>query len=491
MINSLHKLTCIIALISGTLSCLAGDRLPNIVVILADDMGFGELQCLNPEGKIKTPQLDSIAASGMTFTDAHSGSSVCTPTRYGLMTGRYAWRTRLQNGVLKGGESLIAKETLTIAELLKSKGYQTVMIGKWHMGMMFDGVENSAKGAVKPGAVVTHGPIDFGGFDEFYGFHYARQMDLWIENDKVTKNIEAVEMLPELTAKAVEYIEDRKGSDQPFFMYVPWNAPHSPVVPSAEWQGKSGLNDHADFVMQTDDSYGQVVQALKDNGFYDNTLIICSSDNGTSPTTSGKKELLAAGHFSSGKLRGMKADIWDGGHRVPFLASWPGIVEPGSQCDELICLTDVIATVADITDYKLGVSDAVDSFSFLKALKGSNPNPRKSAIHHSISGYFAIRQGNWKLIACPGSGGWADPKPTQAIAESLEKGLPMFQLYNMENDIGEQENLVLQMPETVARLRKLLEKQIARGRTTPGPDQANDVPVIVEKWMVKKTKKNK
>ncbi len=479
-------LTCAL---SGASFAAAAGKLPNIVVILADDMGYGELQCLNPEGKIKTPQLDSIARSGMIFTDAHSGSSVCTPTRYGLMTGRYAWRTRLQNGVLKGGESLIAKKTLTIAEMLGFKGYETVMIGKWHMGMMFDGIENNKKGAVKPGAVVTHGPIDFGGFDEFYGFHYARQMDLWIENDKVTRNIEAVEMLPALTAKAVEYIEKRKGSKQPFFMYIPWNSPHSPVVPSDDWKGKSGLNDHADFVMQTDDSYGQVVQALKQNGFLENTLVICSSDNGTSPGTSGKKVLEAAGHYSSGELRGAKADAWDGGHRVPFLVSWPGKVRPGSQCDDLVCLTDVIATVADVTGYRLEKSDAVDSFSFLPALTGENPNPRRSAIHHSINGYFAIRQGKWKLIACPGSGGWAEPKPAEAIQEAQENGLPMYQLYDMEADIGEQNDLVLEKPETVARLKKLLDRQIAMGRTTPGPKQTNDVPVVVEKWAIKKPKK--
>jgi len=450
--------------------------------MLADDMGYGELQCLNPEGKIRTPQLDSIAAAGMIFTDAHSGSSVCTPTRYGLMTGRYAWRTRLQNGVMTGGESLIAKDTLTIADLLKSRGYETVMIGKWHLGMMFDGIQNNKKGAVKPGAIVTQGPIDFGGFDEFYGFHYARQMDLWIENDRVARNIEAVEMLPTLTAKAVAYINNRKGSDRPFFMYIPWNSPHSPVVPSADWKGKSGLNDHADFVMQTDDSFGRVVRALKDNGFYDNTLIICSSDNGTSPATSGRDELLKAGHHSSWKLRGMKADIWDGGHRVPFIVSWPGRVKPGSRCDDLVCLTDVISTVADLVGYQTGPADAVDSFSFLQALTGDNPHPRKSVIHHSISGYFAIRSDEWKLIACPGSGGWADPRPAQAIKEARQKGLSMYQLYNMDADIGEQNDLAEMMPEKVAQLRKLLDTQIANGRTTPGPLQLNDAPVIVEKW---------
>jgi arylsulfatase A len=480
-------LTCILCVAAPCVS--AKDTRPNIVVILADDMGFGELQCLNPEkGKIPTPQLDAIAKSGMIFTDAHSGSSVCTPTRYGLMTGRYAWRTRLQRGVLRGGDSLIAQETLTVAEMLKSKGYHTAMIGKWHLGMKFDGIENNKKGAVKPGAIVTHGPIDFGGFDAFHGFHYARQMDLWIDNDKVTRNIEAVEMLPALTAKAVEYIKGRKGKNKPFFLYIPWNAPHSPVVPSKNWKGKSGLNDHADFVMQTDNSYGQIVNALKDNGFLNNTLVICSSDNGTSPGTSGVKELKAAGHFSSGDLRGMKSDIWDGGHRVPFLVSWPGNIKPNSRCDNIICLTDLMATAAEITGYKLDDSDAVDSISFLQALTEENPKPRADVIHHSINGNFAIRQGKWKLITCAGSGGWSKSKAAKAPKDA--KTPTTVQLYNMETDIGEQNNLASTRPEIIQRLRNLLDTQIKNGRTTAGAIQKNDVPVVVKKAK-RKRRKNK
>ena len=342
---------------------------PNIVVILADDMGFGELQCLNPRrGKIKTPQLDSIARAGMIFTDGHSGSSVCTPTRYGLMTGRYAWRTRLQNGVLTGGPSLIAEDRLTLARMLKQKGYHTAMFGKWHLGMLFNGKKEAIEAAI--GAHVTDGPIDAGGFDEFHGFHHARQMKVWVDNDTVTEHIKPIEMLPKLCAGAVEYIHGRKGKKDPFFLYVPWNSPHSPVAPSEQWQGKSGLNAHADFVMQTDDSYGQIIKALRDNGFLDNTLVICSSDNGTSAPTSKKADLEAMGHFPSGDLRGSKADIWDGGHRVPFIALWPKVIKAGSYSDKLVCLTDVMATVADVVGFKLPPNAAEDSMSVLPALKG-------------------------------------------------------------------------------------------------------------------------
>lgn len=471
----------VITLVALT-SMASGSDKPNIVVILADDMGFGELQCLNPKrGKIKTPQLDSIAAGGMIFTDAHSGSSVCTPTRYGLMTGRYAWRTRLQNGVLTGGKSLIAKDRLTIADMFKKQGYHTAMFGKWHLGMLFDGKTNSGK-KISVGTKVIDGPIDAGGFDKFGGFHHARQMSFWIDGDKVTEKIEPIQMLPKITAAAVDYINGRKGKKQPFFLYVPWNAPHSPVVPTAKWQGKSGLNAHADFVMQTDDSFGQVFKALRDNGMLDNTLIICSSDNGTSAPTSKKPDLEKMGHFPSGDLRGSKADIWDGGHRVPFIAHWPKVINSGTRSDKLVCLTDVMATAAQITGFKMPDNAAEDSISFLSVLKGSGNHERKDVIHHSISGYFAIRQDNYKLIMCPGSGGWSSPKPNAALWKQMaDEGEPTIQLYDMTKDLGEQKNLAADMPEKVKSIKSLLKKQVEDGRTTPGAKQKNDAKINIEK----------
>jgi len=476
----------LVTILSAVSLVHAADK-PNIVVILADDMGFGELSCLNSEkGKIKTPELDAIAASGMVLTDGHSGSSVCTPTRYGLMTGRYAWRTRLQSGVLTGGNSLIAEERLTVAKLLKQQGYDTAMVGKWHLGMLFDGKKVSGK--VPVGTKVSEGPIERGGFDEFHGFHHARQMSLWIDNKEVTKNLEAEQMLPMLTESAVEYIESRKGKEKPFFLYVPWNAPHSPVVPTKEWQGKSGLNAHADFVMQTDHSYGQVFKALKENGLLGNTLVICSADNGTSARTSNMDELKSKGHFPSAGLRGSKADLWDGGHRVPFIVSWKGHVEAGSKSDKLVCLTDLLATAADVVGAELPASEGVDSISMLPLLTGKGEHQRGDVIHHSISGFFSIRQGKWKLLLTPGSGGWTAPRPEAAA----KKGEPMIQLYDMEADLGEQNNLAAKMPEKVKELRALLENQIAQGRSTVGAAQNNDVAIDVEKLskFKQKAKKN-
>lgn len=449
---------------------------PNIVIMLADDMGFGELSCLNPErGKIPTPQLDRIAAEGMVFNDAHSGSSVCTPTRYGLLTGRYAWRTRLQSGVLTGGKSLIAKDRLTLPDLLKREGYHTAIIGKWHLGMLFDG--KTMSGNVPVGAKVTHGPLDHGGFHQFYGFHHARQMKLWIEDEKVTEEIQHVEMLPRLTEKAVDYVHARKADGKPFLMYVPWNSPHSPVVPTGEWKGKSGLNAHADFVMQTDDSFGRVYKALEETGLIDNTLVICSSDNGTSPQTSGVKELQAAGHFPSGDLRGMKADLWDGGHRVPFIVTWKGVIAPGSRTDALACLTDIMATAADIVDAGLPESAAVDSVSLLPVFNGASESVRETVVHHSISGKFAIRDSSWKLLFAPGSGGWSAPKDKDAA----EKGLPPVQLYKLDQDLGEASNLAEKHPEKVSEMRAMLERQVAAGRSTPGAPQKNDAAIDIDK----------
>lgn len=458
----------------------AADR-PNIVIMLADDMGFGELQCLNPRrGKIPTPALDAIAASGMIFTDAHSGSSVCTPTRYGLMTGRYAWRTRLQSGVLTGGPSLIDADRLTLAKLLKKQGYHTAVIGKWHLGMLFDGKHISKE--VPVGAKVTHGPIDRGGFDEFHGFHHARQIETWIDNDVVTARLEPIDMLPRLTDAAVHYIESRKANAEPFFLYVPWSSPHSPVVPTKQWQGKSGLNEHADFVMQTDDSFGKVVQALRDSGKIDNTLILCSSDNGTSGPTSKIKDLQQLGHYPSGDLRGSKADIWDGGHRVPFLVSWPAVVQPGSRTDGLVCLTDVTRTVCDIVGIEVPDNAAEDSISFLPLLQGKPTHQRHDVVHHSVAGYFAIRHDNWKLSLCPASGGWTGTRPSKkAWAKYQQNGMPMVQLIDMDADLGEQTNLAQSNPAKVQQLRALLEQHVKLGRSTPGTPQANDTAIVINK----------
>lgn len=485
---------------------------PNIIYILADDLGYGDVQVLNPEGKIKTPHLDRLARQGMIFTDVHSSSAVCTPTRYGVLTGRYNWRTRLQTGVLGGfSKPLIDRDRLTVAELLKQHGYATGMIGKWHLGIKWplkgggaadDGGDFSKgydKGmAVDYTAPIIDGPMDHG-FDHYFGIAASLDMPpyLFIRDRLATEiptKVEALwgkrvgpvgdnfrfeDVLPALTAEAVSYIGKHAADAQagkPFFIYMPLNSPHTPIAPSEKWKGKSGISEYADFVMETDDTVGQVMAALDKAGLAENTLIVFTSDNGCSPSAN-FGELARHGHNPSHIFRGMKADIFEGGHRIPFLVRWPAQVKVGSRSDQTLCLTDFMATAADILGAKLPATAGEDSVSILPAMKGQADKPlREATVHHSINGSFSIRQGPWKLELCPGSGGWSNPRPGKAT-----KDLPPVQLYNLDSDIGETQNLQAEHPEIVKQLTELLTRYVQSGRSTPGPASRNDVEVDMYK----------
>jgi arylsulfatase A-like enzyme len=488
---------------------------PNVVVILADDLGYGDVRCLNPDGKIPTPHLDKLAAAGMTFTDAHSPSAVCSPTRYGLMTGRYAWRSKLKSGVLGGlSPRLIEPGRLTVAQLLKGHGYHTACVGKWHLGMDW---------VLKPGGRVTElgiepreqvfdveydRPIRNGpnavGFDSYFGI--AASLDMvpytFIENDRVTANptedrdfplmlgretgrcrkgpaapgFDAADVLPTLTKKVVGYIGERAKARAPFFLYLPLASPHTPILPTKEWQGRSGLNPYADFVMATDAAVGEVLAALDRHGLAGDTLVIVTSDNGCSPQAD-FPALLKLGHNPNHVFRGNKADVYEGGHRVPFLVRWPGRVKPGSKHDGVVCLTDLLATCADVAGAKLPDGAGEDSVSLLPALGVRKGALRESVVVHSVNGSFAAREGRWKLCLCPGSGGWSAPRPGKDDASKL----PPVQLFDLSADVGEKVNLADRHPEVVDRLTKLLEKHVADGRSTPGRPQKNAEPVDVRK----------
>lgn len=488
---------------------VSGAPPPSVVYILCDDLGYGDVRCLNPEGKIPTPHMDALAAGGMVFTDAHSGSSVCTPTRYGIMTGRYCWRSKLQAHVLSGfSPRLIEPGRLTVAQFLKDHGYHTAVIGKWHLGLDWakkegknassQGIESAAQASsVDYSQPFKNGPTQVG-FDYYYGISASLDMApfVFLENERVTTlptaekqwirkgpaapDFEAADVLPTLTRKATEYI-GRRAADakegKPFFLYLPLASPHTPIVPTPEWQGKSGISPYADFVMQTDDALGKVVAELDRQGLAENTLVIVTSDNGCAPAA-GIPALLEKGHNPNFHFRGHKADIFDGGHRVPFLVRWPAKVRGGGKSEQIICLTDFMATVADIVGAALPETSAEDSVSFLPALLGTDKAPlREAVVHHSVIGSFAIRQANWKLELCRDSGGWSDPKP--GTPKALE--LPAVQLYDLARDIGERTNLQEQHPEVVARLTKLLEKYVETGRSTPGAPQPNAVPVQIVK----------
>jgi arylsulfatase A-like enzyme len=466
-------------LLIASCALAVADSKPNIVYIICDDLGYGDIQCLAPEtSKIPTPNADQLALEGMTFTDAHSGSSVCTPTRYGIMTGRYSWRTKLQKGVVTGfAPCLIDKDRMTVAGFLKQQGYATAIVGKWHLDFQYldpeSGEAYSQKQHKTPpvGAKIPDGPLHRG-FDYYHGFHHARNMEAVIEDDKVIAHDDVVNMLPRLTEKSAAYIDSRAGKEEPFFLYVPLGSPHTPIVPSDEWKEKSGLGEYGDFVMQTDNVVGEISKALERNGFTANTLVIFTSDNGCSKAA-GIPKLAEQGHIVSANLRGSKADIWDGGHRVPFIVRWPGKVEAGSNSDQLICLTDLFATVTDILGQSILGQTCEDSVSFLPALYGKKiESTRNGVIHHSFSGHFAYRQGPWKLLLARASGGWSSPKENEA-----GKDAPKGQLYHMRKDIGETNNLFEKNPEKVEVLLGLLKADVSRGRSTNGPESKNDVPV--------------
>lgn len=473
---------------------------PNIVYILCDDLGYGDVHALNPaRGKIPTPNIDRLIASGMAFTDCHSGSSVCTPTRYGILTGRYAWRTRLQKGVLSGmDQPLIAPDRMTVASLLKRHGYATACLGKWHLGLRF--------GKDKWTDAIVDGPVQHG-FDSFYGISASLDMPpfAYIDNARFTqpptqiktfkrtgpaaKDFEAVNVVPDLVNKASDYIDSHATAAKagsPFFLYVAFTSPHTPLVPTPEFAGKSPLGPYGDFVMETDWAAGRVIDAIDKAGLADNTLIMFASDNGCAPYI-GVHELEAKGHYPSADFRGYKSDIWDGGHRIPFVARWPGRIKPGSHSDQLVCLTDLLATSAELLGETLPPNAAEDSVSILPALLGRDTAPlREAVVHHSIDGMFAIRQGNWKLELCAGSGGWEAPKE----AAALNQGLPPIQLYDMTQDVGEQRNVEADHPAEVERLTKLLEKYVADGRSTPGPVQKNDARINIWKKPLAKGERN-
>ena len=486
---------------------------PNIVYIIADDLGYGDVACLNPDCKIATPNIDRLAAKGIRFTDAHSGSAVCTPTRYGVLTGRYAWRTRLQNGVTWGySKALIDKNRTTVASFLKKHGYTTGCVGKWHLGWNWalkDGLKSTEKYDVKHEDInfskpISHSP-KYLGFDYFFCIPASLDMVpyVYVENDRVLEpptatiegkegyefyrkgpiapNLKLEEVLPTFTQKAIDFIERQADSDsnKPFFLYFPLSAPHTPILPTKDFQGKTGLGPYGDFVHQCDWTVGQVIKALEENSLFENTLFIFTSDNGCSPMAN-FDHLESQDHDPSYIFRGHKADVFEGGHRVPFIVRWPGNVKAGNECADPICHTDLLATTAEIVGEKLPENSGEDSVSFLPDLFGTTKEPvREAVIHHSINGSFSIRQGKWKLELCPGSGGWSEPVP----AKTKELGLPLVQLYNLERDIEENENLQAQYPEVINRLTNLLEKYVSDGRSTPGIRQKNDVEVDIWKFL--------
>lgn len=498
--------------------------LPNVVLILADDLGYGDVHCYNPERcKIATPNIDRLAAEGMRFTDAHSSSAVCSPTRYSILTGRYHWRSRLQKGIVNVWEPpLIAADRLTIPSLLKQHGYHTACIGKWHLGWDWPLNEKESKRlkemASKTKADQTPNEADVAtwnkafsetikggpttrGFDTYFGTDIPNWPPFcFIENDRTLgvpseylpaqlfRNNQASlqgpalpgwsleKILPTLGDHACEYVAAHLKQKEPFFLYLPLTSPHTPLAVNAEWKGKSQLNPYADFVMETDGLVGRVLTAIESNGGADNTIVIFTSDNGCAPYI-GAKFLEAMGHFPSGPFRGYKADVFEGGHRIPFIVRWPGTVTAASVCSQIVCSVDLMATLAEIVGASIPPNAAEDSIGIVPLLKGEERPIRETLVHQSIDGVFAIRKGDWKLIIGPGSGGWSEPRDHSPAA----KALPQRQLYNLRDDPSERKNLIDGHAHVAVEMGAVLDKLIDDGRSTPGPRQKNDVTPVVEK----------
>ncbi len=482
--RSTSCLWLVIPLCLSTVAALAAPK-PNIVLIMADDMGFGDVHALNPDSAIPTPHLDRLASEGMTFMDAHSPSAVCTPTRYALVTGRYSWRSRLKRGVLNGyGAPLIEKDRPTIGSLLTSAGYRTGIVGKWHLGLGFSQDRDDPR-RFDFSQPVDHGPNDLGFARSFI---IPASLDfppyIYLADHQITKfpnlreraskfpnfwragerspDFDMEECLDRLTTEAVEFVRLAAEGEKPFFLYFPLTAPHKPVLPHARFRGHTKLGPYGDFVSQVDATVGEVLSAIDTAGAKKNTVVIYTSDNGSfmirrdDPSASDHvdDETIQAyrsdRHTSNGVFRGTKADIWEAGHHVPFFVRWPQRVEPGSQCKNTICHVDCFATFAEIAGTKVPEGAAKDSHSFLAQLDGRSASTRPPVIHHSGGGMFAIRDGKWKLVAGNGSGGREKPsgRPFQRP----------YHLYDLEADISEQTNLIDQLPDVVKRLEDELKR---------------------------------
>jgi len=487
----------------------ARDRLPNIVVILADDLGYGDVGCYNPESKVPTPQLDRLAAQGMRFTDAHSASTVCTPSRYSLLTGRMCFRTGMR-GVFTGagGPCLIEEGRLTLPQMLRQRGYATACVGKWHVGLTFhdkDGrpINENGLAAVKRidySRPIPDAPVHRG-FDYFFGTACCPGTDwlyAYIEGDRVPvpptgpldrsglpKHPYSHDNRPGLIAPGFDleeldlvFLEKSRGwleqqvrehPERPFFLYHAASAVHLPSFPADRFKGATKAGPHGDFIFELDYVVGRLIETLERLKVADNTLLIFTSDNG--PEVSTVLRMRADyGHDGARPWRGLKRDNWEGGHRVPFIVRWPGRVEPGSTCEVPVCQTDIMATCAAIVGAKLPDNAAEDSQSFLAAMLGeSSPqDAQRVVLHQTISLALGIRRGVWKYLDHKGSGGNAyDRGPLQALM--IEDTAPQApgQLYNLSSDPGERTNLSGRRPEIVAQMKQLLERFKTSGRSVP------------------------
>lgn len=483
------------------------DPLPNILIIYADDLGYGDLGRYNPKSKIPTPHLDALARSGLRFTDGHSSSGICTPSRYALLTGRHHWR-KFHGIVNAFGSSAFSSDRLTLPEMLKEKGYATAAIGKWHLGWDWEAIRKPHAEKVGEGRRAAWPPeaFDWGkripdgplahGFDHYFGDTVINFPPYcWIEDDRVVdapdtlmdtslwkpikegnwecrpgpmaSSWDPYENIPETTRRGVAYIREQASTNKPFFLYFAFPSPHAPIIPNDAFDGSSEAGPYGDFVNETDDACGQLLAALEESGQADNTLVVFSADNGPEHYAYTRAEKY--GHWSSEPLRGLKRDIYEGGHRVPFIVRWPGITKPDTVSKALVSQIDIFATIAAAIGFELPDDQAEDSHNLLPLLKGDVASIRSSHIHNTFEDRYAIRDGHWLLLNV--DTGYETRRDAVAEWESSRGYAPdddqPIELYNLDTDLGQRSNVAGEHPEVLSSLLKKLDKIRTQGYSAP------------------------
>ncbi len=471
---------------------------PNVLILYADDLGFGDLSCQNPRSAIPTPHLDRLAAEGIRFTDGHSSSGICTPSRYALLTGRHHWRDF--HGIVNAfGPSAFKPGQLTMPEMLRSKGYRTACIGKWHLGWDWEAIRLS-------GPKKQYGPADFDwsrpipggpldhGFDHYFGDSVINFPPYaWIEDDKLVappdtmmdtdlwkpikegnwecrpgpmvSDWDPYQVLPTLAQKGVEYLEAQMEADEPFFLYFAFPCPHAPIIPNDEFDGKSQAGPYGDFVVQTDHVVGQLLAALERAGAADNTIVVFTADNGPERYAYRRDERF--NHWSAAPFRGLKRDIYEGGHHVPFLVRWPGVVKPGRVSEALVSQVDLMATLASVVGYELPRDAAHDSHDMLPILRGESDSVRNHHVHNTREGSYAIRSEGWLLVDDKtGYVSRVDPSWLRRH-DYPEDDDAKVELYDLGNDPGQRHNLASTHPDVVERLREKLQTIQDQGHSAP------------------------
>ena len=489
----------------GPLDGKSNEKPLNILILYADDLGFGDLGCYNPKSKIPTPQLDKLASEGMLFRDGHSSSGICTPSRYALLTGRHHWRDF--HGIVNAfGGSVFKPERLTLPEMLKAKGYNTAVIGKWHLGWDWNAIKKEGAKPIKAGKRAVWGPEAFDwskripdgplahGFDHYFGDTVINFPPYcWIEDDKVpqapdtlmaTSKWKAIkegnwecrpgpmhsswdpyENIPETTRRGVAYIKKQAKEKKPFFLYFAFPSPHAPIIPNDQFDGKSKAGPYGDFVYETDDACGQLIQALEESGQAENTIVVFTADNGPEKYAYARDEKYV--HWSSHPLRGLKRDIYEGGHHVPFIIKWPGLTKPGSVSEALVSQIDLMGTFAAALNYDLPKDAAEDSHNLLPLLNSCTCKVRDTHIHNTFKDKYAIRNGDWLLVdfwdgySSGRNKGWEERRGYPADDKSR------VELYNLKDDIGQKHNLASKNPDKVKALQSLLKKIREQGFSSP------------------------